>query len=313
MPNFTAPTLIGNVSTAGEIRQDLNTIQTALINIQNAIPSVGGSGGGSANLTAIERILTPDGMIGVNSFVPTFSTDFDSIVVSNNQEGDVSSCMIFGLYHQTTESFEREFSDFIVSDGTYPCVLGVKSLGYPSLSVKCLIEDTDQDIDLVLYRFDVVRSGSVFVVRNLRRQATVLIDRGSFAAVFDQDIPLVFGMQGSIGAGAGWREAGVVAPWDLEVAGAYARLGTAPTQTDGIEIEIRRAEGTDAESVLATSAVWSNGQSGDVVQLSPNSPMTQVSAGEFMRVFVTVGEAAPVAADLYVTLLCRRIYHGIYR
>jgi hypothetical protein len=313
MPNFTAPTLIADVQTAGEIRQDLNAIQTALIQIQNALPSVSGASVGQSNLTWVERALVPDGMIGVDSFFPSFSTDMDSLVVEHRQEGDFSSCVISGLYHQTQETFEKAFSDIITGDGTFPVVFAAKSMGYPSLAMKVLVEDTDNDYDLLLYRMDVTRSGSTWLVQNLRREATVLLDRGAFAATFDADFPLAFGLQGAIGTGAGQREAGVIAPWDCEVVGAYLRLGTAPTETDGLEIEIRRGEGTDAESVCSGAALWSAGDGGTVMELSANTPQTQVSAGEWLHAHVTVGEAVSVAADLYVTVLVRRIWHPIYR
>lgn len=316
MSTFTAPTLITDLSPTqyrSQLNQNFEAIQSALIDLQNVVGGVSGSSVPASNLTAIDRMLLPSGMVGVDSFYPTFSTDHDEIVVENLQSGGISSCVLNGLFHQTDEEFSKSFSDIITGDGTFPVILGVKSAGYPNITLKVLVEDTDNDVDLVLYRMDVTRSGSTWLVQRLRREATVISDHGSFSDVFDADVPLAFGLQGAIGAGEGPREAGVVAPWDLEVSGAWFRLGAAPTETDGLEVEVRRGEGTDAESVLVGAASWSASQAGDSVTVLASSPRAQVSAGEFLRVWVTVGEALPVAADLYVTLLVRRIYHQIYR
>lgn len=317
MPIYTAPEGVGDPLPEGNVRSALNEkfdlIGDALVDIQNAIPSVTGAAGGSANLTAVERFLLPDGIIGVDSFFPTFGTDQESLIVNHRQNGGISSCVINGLYHQTTTASETDWSTVIASDGTYPVVLAVKSTGYPSLSIKVLVEDTDNDYDLLLYRMDVTRAGTAFHVTNLRRYAEVILDQGSFAATFDADVPLTFLLPGGIGAGVGVRQYGVIAPWDLEVAGAFMRLGTAPTETDGVEIEIRRGEGTDAESVLASAGTWGNGESGDVVEVAANTPRTIVEAGEWLYVYVTVAEVAPISADLAVTLLVRRVWHGVYR
>lgn len=317
MPLFTAPDGVSDPLPTGNVRPALDEkftlIGDALVDIQNALPSVSGAGGGSANLTAMERFLLPDGIIGVDSFFPTFGTDQESVIVNHRQDGGISSCVINGLYHQTTTASETEFSSIITSDGTYTVVLAVKSTGYPSLSIKVLVEDTDNDYDLLLYRMDVTRSGSAFHVTNLRRYAEVILDQGSFAATFDADVPLAFSLLGGMGSGVGSREAGVIAPWDLEVVGAFLRLGTAPTETDGFEVEIRRGTGTDAENVLADPVNWGSGESGDVVEVSGNTPRSQVEAGEWLYVYVTVAEVAPISADLAVTLLVRRVWHGVYR
>lgn len=317
MPLFSAPEGVGDPLPTGNVRSALDEkftlIGDALVDIQNAIPSVSGAGGGSANLTAVERFLLPDGILGVDSFFPTFGTDHESLIVNHRQDGGISSCVLGGLYHQTTTASETEFSSIIASDGTWPVVLAVKSTGYPSLSIKVLVEDTDNDYDLLIYRMDVVKSGSSWHVMNLRRYAEVILDQGSFAAAFDADVPISFTLAGGIGAGVGAREAGVIAPWNLEVVGAFLRLGTAPTETDGVEIEIRRGIGTDAESVLASAATWGIGESGDVVEGAANTPRTIVEAGEWLYPYVTVAEVAPVSADLSVTLLVRRVWHGVYR
>jgi len=317
MPNFTAPDLVTDLSITqyrSQLNENFRLIEAALVQIQNAIPSISGASVGQSNLTWIERALLPEGMIGVDSFFPSFSTDQDTLIVEHRQDGGYSSCVIGGLYHQTQEIFERAFGDIIVSDGTWPVVLAVKSNGYPSLEMQVVVEDTDNDYDLPLYRMDVTRAGSVWAVRNLRRVADLILDQGLGTRVLDADVPLAFGFKGQLGTGTGQRACGVIAPWDMEISGGYARLETAPTQTDGIEIEFRRGEpGTDAENVFTGAAAWTNGQSGDVVHLSANSPMTKVSAGEFIYAHVTVGEAVAVASDLFVTILARRIWHPIYR
>ena len=316
MPTFNAPTLIVDLSTTqyrSQLNQNFERIQAALIDIQNALGGVTGAAVPASNLTAIDRFLIPDGMLGSDSFFPTFSTDQDSLIVNHLQDGGFSSCVMNGLFHQTDEEFEKDFADIITSDGTYPVILGVRSAGYPNLTMRVLIEDTDNDVDLVLYRMDVTRTGSAWLVQNLRRAATVLLDRGSFSDVYDADLPLPFGLQGLVGIGQGPREAGVVAPWDLEVSGAWFRLGTAPSQTDGLEVEVRRGEGTDSESVLSGAASWSAAQAGDSVEVLAATPRVQVSAGEFLRVWVTVAEAIAIASDLYCTLLVRRLRHPIYR
>lgn len=313
---FSPPDLDTDFSTTGvksKLEGNFTAIEQALVDIANELPFVQGSQVGASNLTWVERSLRPEGVVGHESFVTFFGTDQDRLEILHLESGDVSSCVIANNYHETSTAFEQLFSTIITSDGTYTVIFGVNSAGAPSLAMQIAVEDTDNAINLPIWRFEVTRSGSNWTVTGLRRACEVLMDRGAFTRAYAADWPFIFELKGTIGTGVGPRACGFVAPWDLEVRGAYLRLGTAPTQTDGVEVEIRRGTDTDQESVLASSAAWSFGQAGVIDQLSALSPPAQVRAGEWVHVHVTVAEASAVAADLSVTLLTRRLSHAIYR
>jgi hypothetical protein len=316
--SFNPPNLDTDFSGTGvksKLEGNFTSIEQALIDISNELPSIQGSQVGASNLTWVERALRPEGVVGHDSFVAFFGTDQDRLTILHLQEGDVSSCVIASNYHETSSSFSELFSTIIPIDGTYTVLFGVDSTGAPSMNMRIVVEDTDNDLDLPIWAFEVTRSGSNWTVTGLRRRCEVLMDRGAFTRAYAADWPFVFELKGTIGTGTGRRACGFIAPWDLEVRGAYLRLQTSPTQTDGVEIEIRANTDNDTteENVLSGAAEFHFGQNGVVDQLSALSPPAQVRAGSWVYAHVTVAEGSAVASDLSVTVLTRRLSHVIYR
>jgi hypothetical protein len=312
---FTAPTLVTSLSTSAyrtQLNANFLALQNALYQLQNELPAIIGNQSFVANLTWVERAIRADGVIGTDAFEIAFNTDGDTFEIQHNAPGGYSSCVISSRYHHTNTAYTKALSELCTGDGSYTLVFGLKTIGAPQIEQKLLVEDTDQDIDIVIWRFDCTRSGSTYTVSNLRRMCDMLMSKEAFLNTFDFYHPLTWTYTGTLPTTVGDFGTGIIVPWDCEVEGAYMHLATEPDQTDGITVDLYTGSGTDTASILDAPASWGRGESGVVKTCSPLAENTQLTAGTFIQPYlVTVESGEGTAANLSITLLLRKIYHTI--
>lgn len=311
---FSAPDLITDLSTTA-YRAQLNAnflkIENALIEIQNELPLVAPIAF-AANLSWIEKAIRSGGVIGRDSFVVSFSTD-DELVITHDLPDGYSAAVINNRFHQTDAVFTKALSDVCTIDGDYTLIFGLKSLGAPTTEMRLVVEDTDQDIDLPVWRFNVTRASDVYLVSNLHRVCDIVMSRQGFEDLHDFPHPLSWSYAGALPTSEGEFSTGFVVPWDCEVEGAYMRLATGPHHTDGLTVDLYvGGPGTDAISVLSAPASWSATDDGVVVTCSPVSERVQVLAGGFIYPYLVLADDSGTAANLSITLLLKRVYHTLY-
>jgi hypothetical protein len=313
--SFNPPTLVESLDNSNyraQLNSNFTLISRAFTNIANDLRRVISSKSFASNLSGIEPILRPSGIIGRDSFQPGFNTDGDTFQITHSASMGFSSCVISSLFHCTSTTYTKALADLCSADGTYELVFGVETKTAPLCEQKLVLDSTDEDeIDLPIWRFLVTRSGGAFVASDLRLACNMVLSRESFADVHDLAHPLALAVPGSLASVAGPVGIGFIVPWDCEVAGASFRIGSGPTSTDGVEFDVLTGEeGTDAVSVLASTAAFSPGEAGTVVEVAEASSPAQLRAGTYAYPYVTVPGSG--VEDLSVTLLLRKLPHPIW-
>lgn len=267
----------------------------------------------SSNVTIVEKILKGDGVVGVDSFVPSFNASAFSI--AHSSPSGFSAAVINGKYHQTEEAFSKNFADMSLSSGVTTCIFGVSSEGAPLLEMD-FVKESLADFGLEVFEVDVYKSGSTYAVVEVRLVADVVIDQDAFDKALRQELPISFSWPGQLPSTEGRLGTGILVPWGCEVLGGYARLETAPEQTDGVEVEFRAGEDTDAENIFTAAASWGPADARVTRTMSALSNKKQLAAGALVYPYLTVAENAltdypPRAADLSLTVIVRRLYQSI--
>lgn len=315
--SFQAPSLtttIGRTTYESEINSNFEAIQTAFNSLQNELASGGGGGGSSGNLQFSDLALGESGVLGVEGWLLSFSTDTDgdpSITVSHSATRDgYSYCVISGLLHRSNVSITQDLSDLVPSaDGTYRIVVGVNSIGVPSIEyvVEHAEDESDQSSDLALWSFDLIKAGSTWSWANLRREARLLMDQSAWTALWTRPDTIVLNYSGPIET-TGDSGVGFVMPYDGIIEGGYFRLRTAAQGTVTIRL---RLDNTDEDNVLSGDATWSTGESG-VKTVAGKTERQQVSEGEYVVVDVISADSGTDAArDLSVTVSIRKVEHDL--
>jgi hypothetical protein len=319
---FNAPDLVTSLSTT-QFRTELNSnftlIETAFAELQNAIPTSRLSA--QTNLDVIDQLVVPSGIIGIDSFVPSLSSDHTTFSISHDTYDSKSYCVIDQIFHSADASFNKTFESIGISgSGDYVVKFGVRTRGAPVLEQHLEIEDTDNLQDLTIWKMDVNRDVGAFTVTNLRFESTYLVSITNFTNAFAADIPLTAKYSGLLPAYAYVYDAGILIPWDCEVQKAFVRLGTMPaghTDASDVVIQLSYGSGTDTYNVLADQATFTAATPpGTVRTLNATSAPYQLSAGSFVFPEIVTAEAArtdipPTAADLSVVLIVKRIYHMV--
>jgi hypothetical protein len=317
---FQSPDLNENISTVAQINGNFTLIQTALNTLQNLIPRVQVQRLGG-NIAWIDKQLRPDGVVGHQSFTPSFGTDWDSFAVFHNTPNGYSTVIIDEAIHETDVAFSQSFSSLITLDGTYEVVFGVRSRGTPICEMLLELEYTDKSQTLTIWTMDVTKSGAVWTVSNLRREAPVHMNRDSWEKTIDQQVPLTYQYEGTLPGVPGRLPTGILIPFDCEPMSAYMRLETPPaeyTDQGDVVIEIDRILDTDATNILGGSATFADSDGIGAIKtisgITPERP--QLAAGTYVYPNLTSVETPltdfPVqAAGLTITLLVRQIYHEI--
>jgi hypothetical protein len=319
---FNAPDLVTSLSSTNfrvELNSNFALIETALAEIQSAFPTSRLSA--QTNLDVVDQLVVPEGVLGIDSFVPSFAGDHSSITISHNTYDSESACVIDQRFHSTRSSFTKTFESIgITGSGDYVVKFGVKTRGAPVIEQYLETEDTDNLQDLTIWKMDVNRDVGTFTVSNLRFMSTYLINTTNFTKAFDTDVPLCFQYSGLLPAYAGPLETGILIPWDCEVQKAYVRLGAMPTgHTDASDVVIQMSygSGTDTYNIFNDSATFTAATApGTVRTLTALSEPYQLAAGSFVRPEITTAETArtdipPTAANLTITMYVKRIYHDI--
>ena len=319
---FNAPDLITSLSTTNfrvELNSNFSLIETALAELQNAIPTSRLSA--QTNLDVIDQLVVPTGVIGVDSFVPTLAGDHSSFTIGHDTYDSTSYCIIDQKFHSTNVGFTRTFDSIgITGSGDYVVKFGVRTRGAPIIEQYLEIEDTDNLQDLTIWKMDVNRNVGTFTVSNLRFMTTYLVSVTNFTNVFEADVPLCFQYSGALPAYAGPLETGILIPWDCEVQKAYVRLGAMPTgHTDATDVVLQMSygSGTDTYNIFSNTATFTAATApGTVRTLTAPAEPYQLAAGSFVRPEIITAETArtdipPTAANLTITLQVRRIYHDV--
>jgi len=315
MGSYNAPTLVTSIDTdnyRSELNSNFTSIQAALISIENAIPSFGGRST-AGNLSVVDYLVIPDGVIGTDSFIVEFSTDEDEVSIRHDAPNGISACVIGDRYHESNVAWSKALSDVVSGDGTYRLALGAQSFGSPTIELLLEEELTDLTQELTFWTFDVTIATGVYSVTNLRRKATVLIDRQSFDQVFTFQHALTFCHTGALPVAIGDIGIGVIVPWDAMVVGGWVHLSEAPVNTDGgsVTIEIRDSDDTDGQNVFIDDASWAPAEDRTVRQLTADAEPTLVRAGTFLRPWISAVDSGGAGFDLSGTILLQRVYHEI--
>lgn len=312
--SVTAPTLTTTVTTDG-YRSEIDANFLALQQFAWDVASHLAAEGTSSSIQAIRWIdhaVRDDGIVGTDSFVPTFDTDERVLTLSHPDMG--SGAVIDGRVFNYSEAYTKDLEDVLADDNAFHRVaVGLRDEGAPVCSVVVVqssgtTDDADAGIDLLLFTLEAKRNGSAYDVKELRREAGILLSRQAFEQVFEFEHALTAREVAALPNGGGALGCGFIVPWDCEVVGAHARLATASAKTDGVTVEVRAG----ATNVLAASASWAFGEDGTVRAIAANSPATQLSAGTWVHVHVTSTEDVSDASDLTVVLRLRRIYLGVF-
>jgi hypothetical protein len=317
----TLTTTLDRTNFRNELDANFTLIQTALDELQTEI--------GSATVTApssydiITSILGATGIIGVESFVPGFDTDYTTFSISHNTPRGKSSCVISSLYHDTDTAFSATFASIgITGDGDYVVKFGVKTRGAPLIEQMLELEDTDNEQTLTIWKMDVNRNVNLFTVTNLRLMTNVIIDNDVSDKFWVKEHPLTYQYQGVLPITSGRLGTGILVPWDCEVMRAFVRLETPPAQhTDQNTVDIQLSTGlvTDTINVLASAAQFTDREAlGAIKTIEAQSEPYQLMAGEYVYPEILTAEMdltdyPAQAANLSITLLVREIYHAVMR
>ena len=309
---FNAPTLFTEIDTVNyqyEIDSNFRLLQRSLTQIQNEF-GVTVQNSAPTNLILVDIALGANGVMGVDSWAISFeeATDGYSVIISHPIDPAISYAVLDGSTHQSNTQQTRDLNSIVpAGDGTYRVVFGITSVGIPS--VEYVFENaesaTDETSTLTIWSFTVDRSGSTFTVRDLRREAPVLLARSSWDEVMTRETVVNIGVEGALGGSPANLQPGLVVPWDCEVVGAWFNLGSAPSG-GSCEVKLRIPE-TD-EDVLNSSVTWTDGVDG-VLEGTAQDPTRLLAEGTFVQPELVTANAA--AADLTVTVLLRRIYFAI--
>jgi hypothetical protein len=317
---FNPSTLVTDLGTSGfknKLNSNFAKIQTDLNAISNELPKVAPREK-AGSVAILGHLSEPDGVVGTESFGLTFSAT--AVTVTHGFDDGTSAAIMADRYYKTTQAFSKTFASIVSAPGDYTVWFGVRALAAPLLEMLFELESTETEQDLTIWSFDLNLTGVTYTVTNLRRVATVLSSREAFTRVFTFEHPLTWHHAGLLPAGGGPFDTGIIVPWDCEVTGGYARLGTAPVQwtnADSVEVIVRTGGGTDADDLFTANAVWAPGDDGLVRTFSPLAEPMQLAAGTFVYPEVMVDEFVNTeverqAADLSLTLLLRQIYQGVY-
>lgn len=314
--SVTSPTLTQTITTddyRSEIDANFAALQSFCDDVATALSADSREALSPYNLYFLDGAMRPDGIMGADSFAPSFDTDERILTLSHPT--DVGSlCMIEDRIHRYSEAYTKDLADVLDDDNTWHRVaIGVKSEGAPSCSIVVVqssgaTDDEDADIDLLLWTFQGKRNGSAYDVKEVRLEATPLLSRDAFRDLFLFEHAVVLREAGALPAGGGALDCGLIAPWDCEIMGGYARLANTTAATDGVSIDVRAG----STSLIASEATWTAGDADTVKTLSANASASQVSAGTWIHVHVTSTEDVSDASDLTVVVKLRRIYQGVY-
>ncbi len=297
-----------------EINANFRWIQRFMIDAENEINALVGAVPASTgtNLVAIDVLIGDDGMLGTDSWQISWddATDDFSVIVSHpTTNNGYSYAVISGRIHRSNTQSTTGLEAIVPAGaGNYRITVGLQSTGFPECTVVVdHAEDaTDESGDLTLWSFTAQRTaGGAIEVANLRREASVVAARSSWDDIWDREVTINFGVEGTLGGSPANLQPGFVMPWDGKIIKAYCNLGTAPSGSS-LVVKLRKDE-TD-EDVLAASFTWGDGVNG-VQEAAGNDPETLVAAGTFLQAEMTTANAS--AADLSVTVLVRPIYHTI--
>ncbi len=319
--SFVAPslvTVIDPVNYQSELDSNFKSIDLALIQIQNNLDVAKPSAGGVSKITWIDHVLNPDGVFGVDSFELVFSSDDDFLTVQHPTEG--SGFVFDRVFFNVTDAFTQDLSTIVTSDGTFRVALGLKTVGAPNANIIVTESagdtgDADAEIDLLLYDFDVTKASDVFTVTNIRRRASILINRDAFIKAIGQEVPLMLQISGALPSVVGNLDEGMLIPWDCEVIRAFIRLRVAPTDSAVTDPTVRleifsNVADTDGELVTGF-AEWLDTEDGQVRTLEGFLEPKQLVAGDFVGLNLIEADSDGAAADVTLTLLVKRTYHEI--
>ncbi len=319
--SFEAPsltTVIDPVNYQSELDNNFTAIDLALIQIQNELDVAKPSAGGVSKVSWLDHTLNPDGVLGVDSFEMVFSSDDDFLTIQHPANG--SGAIFDSVFFNTTKAFTSDLSTVVPSDGTFRVAVGIQTVGAPNFNIIVSQSagdtgDADALIDLVIYDFDVTRASDVFTVANIRRRASILMNRDAFVKAIGQEIPLTLQISGALPSSVGNLDEGMIIPWDCEVIRAFIRLRVAPTDSAVTDPTVRldifsNTADTDGEVVIGF-AEWLDTEDGLVRTLEGLLEPKQLLAGDFIGINQIEADSDGNAADVTLTLLVKRIYHEI--
>jgi len=319
--SFEAPTLvivIDPVNYQSQLDNNFSAIDLALVQIQNELDVAKPSAGGVSKVSWLDHTLNPDGVFGVDSFEMVFSSDDDFLTIQHPANG--SGAIVDSVLFNVTKAFTSDLSAVVTSDGTFRVAVGLQTVGAPNANIIVSqnvgdTDDEDANIDLVLYDFDVTKSGAVFTVTNIRRRAAILMNRDAFVKAIGQEIPLTLQISGALPSVVGILDEGMIIPWDCEVVRAFIRMRVAPTDsavTDPtLRIELFANESNTDGEVVSGFAEWLDTEDGVVRTLEGFLEPKQLSAGDFLGLNIIEADSDGTAADLTLTLVVKRLYHEI--
>ena len=317
--SVSAPSLnypIGATTYQTEIDNNFSHIQTfcsAVASELNADLDPTSSTAMIQNMQWIAYAMGTAGVVGTDSFVVSFDTAEENITISHPTLG--SACVIGGRIHTNDTDKTADLTTIVTVDGTYRMAIGVHSAGAPICEIKVVestgaTEDASNDIDLLLYTFQLVKSGSSYDVSELRRGCEVILSQDTFNSLVFQEIPLSICSDGTMPSADGDTGFGMIVPFDCEIMGCYARLGTTAT-TPGAEMTLYlRYDGSD---ILTLAPQFEYGQDGEVKSATASSEPTQVPAGGYLSFYQNNTGVGywNTASRFSATVMIRKLYNTI--
>lgn len=357
---FTAPTLTTSLSPTGyaaELDSNLSSIQTAFNNLQTLL--TGDAFAASPfnyviNFQHLTRLSDDGGVVGEKAFAISFDTSEENLTISHSGLGASSNAVFterasggvggvggFPRWYTSDTAYTTSLTSLTGGvDGTYNIIVGLRSVGSPSITYVVAVGDTAStdyeslNIDLPLYSFSYTRSGggSTYNVTNLRRECDVSVAHDSFKRVYDAEVPMTINIQDPLAWSAGTKEmntdgyiptvGGFIIPWDCEVSKAYVYCENINLKapTDGYQFDLFEGGyqvGTSAPNIMQSIFGYpiTLKDSGTTVAMTAATPPRQVAAGTFIQPAIGPSEGilpTDPPTGLTITLLLKRRDLGIY-
>jgi len=342
MPAFNAPALFTEIDTdlyRSQLDSNFRKIQESFQKLSTVVTALNGSAGVGqpGNLKWIDTNLKPDGPIGIDSWVPTFSVDTDgdfTVSLSHNTPSGYSFSIILGVLHYSNASISLDIQEpnVDIDSGSWRYVIGLKTLGAPAVQAVCEQADGDTDspgtCDVELWEFMLYRETDGDRIANLKRVARPLLDADLFSLVEQQVVPMG-AYVATLPTSPGDTGAGFIVPFACDVYGAKAFLRAWPGVGEEVEVDLLRQRwsltgaGTviagDGDNISVLDSTFrftldetdldgaSIGSTMEVLNAEP----FQLSEGDFVNIKLLSADSGATAADLTVQLLVRPLRHEV--
>jgi len=310
--NFTAPDLnspIDGGNYVSELNENMSLLQIALDAIEaDMLAFAGNSVVSGSNFGWLQSITLPDGPVGYDTWVPTFSTDYETLTITPPTKG-FNDAVVSSLWRFDVSTHVVDLTNVVsgLGDGSWRVVVGLSTNGAGiSLVVEQADGETEETADLTVWEFTLVVSGATYTAQDLHRVAHVIVASDVVDEVVERVEAVNFHVENTPISSTGEKSAGVHAPFDCEVMGAYATFGTHSAGTAVFDL-ITGTGGAKA-SVLTSSFSFS-GSDDDFDTKYVAGDQVQVAAGTLMHLDVTNADAT--ADGLVVTVLLKKIDHEI--